>query len=60
MINLLNTAPLDVFEHMAIDELLATGAALATGRQLAGPLLRFFNWTQGAAATFGYAQFKGH
>ena len=47
---LLNTAPFDVFAHMAADELFATGPE-------EGNFLRFFNWREKPSATFGYAQF---
>ncbi len=53
MVNCLNTPALDVFEHMAIDEILA----LKEGQTQ--PVLRFFNWGDfGPAATFGYAQYE--
>ena len=55
----IETPPLDVYEHMAIDELLVS--RLRPNMCMA----RFFNWAQsaggpngGAAATFGYAQFE--
>ncbi|MBR4683073.1 MAG: hypothetical protein IKP06_07255 [Elusimicrobiaceae bacterium] len=50
MNTLISTPPLNVFEHMALDEHLVhvwPGAVI----------LRFYNWTPGAAVTFGYAQF---
>jgi lipoate-protein ligase A len=51
MVKELVTAPLDVYENMAFDELLAeTYKSKET-------FLRFFNWRGGFAATFGYAQF---
>ena len=47
---LLNTPPLNVYEHMALDEMLV--------RERDGKItLRFYHWTPGAALTFGYAQF---
>ena len=47
---LLTTSPLNVYEHMALDETLV--------RERAGKVtLRFYNWTPGPALTFGYAQF---
>lgn len=46
---LLTTPPLNVYEHMALDETLV--------RERAGQVtLRFYNWTPGPALTFGYAQ----
>ncbi|MDR1124331.1 MAG: hypothetical protein LBL61_07150 [Elusimicrobiota bacterium] len=55
----IETPPLDVYAHMAIDELLVS-------KHLRPDICmaRFFNWAQaagggsGAAATFGYAQFE--
>ena len=47
---LLNTPPLDVYEHMALDETLVKLRPGAVS-------LRFFNWREGAAITYGYAQF---
>ncbi len=47
---LLTTAPLTVYEHMALDETLVH-------TQNAGAILRFYNWAPGPALTFGYAQF---
>jgi lipoate-protein ligase A len=52
----IETPPLDVYAHMAIDELLV--CCLRADMCMA----RFFNWAQtagggGVAATFGYAQF---
>ena len=47
---LLNTLPLNVFEHMALDEHLVRVRPQAV-------TLRFYNWTPGPAVTFGYAQF---
>lgn len=44
------TPPLTVFEHMALDEILARGVS-------ALPLLRFYHWVPGPAVTFGYSQF---
>ncbi|MDR0291485.1 MAG: hypothetical protein LBI01_01630 [Elusimicrobium sp.] len=52
---IINTPPLDVFEHMAFDETLAADAALSGGGSC---FLRFYNWGGlPPAATFGYAQF---
>lgn len=49
---ILNTPPLNVYEHMALDE--------ETVRRFDGGfVLRFYNWTPGPAVTFGYAQFAG-
>lgn len=49
--NLLLTTPaLNVFEQMALDEVLVRARAGAE-------TLRFYNWTPGPAVTFGYAQF---
>jgi len=51
---IVNTTPLDVFEHMAFDETLATGAAQNESRYF----LRFYDWGNfPPSATFGYAQF---
>ena len=47
---LLHTPPLTVFEQMALDEHLVRV-------RLDGVTLRFYNWTDGPAVTFGYAQF---
>ena len=47
---LLITPPLNVFEQMALDEVLVRARA---GEKT----LRFYNWTGGPAVTFGYAQF---
>ena len=47
---LLTTPPLDVFEQMALDETLVRMRAQSI-------TLRFYNWTQEPAVTFGYAQF---
>ena len=50
MNTLISTPPLDVFEHMALDEhLVRIRPGVVT--------LRFYNWTPGPAVTFGYAQF---
>lgn len=49
---LLNTAPVDVYAHMAFDDFYVNGA------QKDKCFLRFFNWSQNLAATFGYAQFE--
>lgn len=49
---LLNTPPLNVFEHMALDEQMVHLRPRAV-------TLRFYNWTAGNAVTFGYAQFAG-
>lgn len=50
MNTLISTQPLDVFEHMALDEHLVRVRSGAV-------TLRFYNWTTGPAVTFGYAQF---
>lgn len=51
MVDCFNTPELDVFEHMAMDEILAVKEGQTE------PVLRFFNWgNKGPAATFGYAQ----
>ena len=50
MAQLLQTPPLTVFEHMALDETLAQSGGSV-------PLLRFYEWTAGPAVTFGYSQF---
>jgi len=51
---IVNTPPLDVFEHMAFDEALAVNAAQNESRCF----LRFYNWGNlPPSATFGYAQF---
>ncbi len=47
---LLTTPPLNVYEQMALDEVLIRARAGAK-------TLRFYNWTPGPAVTFGYAQF---
>ncbi len=47
--NLLTPA-LTVFEHMALDEVLAHAV-------IPEPILRFYHWTEGSAVTFGYSQF---
>lgn len=47
---LLNTPPLNVFEHMALDEQMVH----LRPRDVT---LRFYNWSPGSAVTFGYAQF---
>lgn len=44
------TPALNVFEHMALDEVLAQTVPAA-------PVLRFYHWTAGPAVTFGYGQF---
>ncbi|MBQ4493473.1 MAG: hypothetical protein II972_02585 [Elusimicrobiaceae bacterium] len=48
---ILQTPPLDVFSQMAIDELIACDKTLEDKN-----FLRFFNWKQEKAITFGYAQ----
>lgn len=47
---LLTTPALNVFEHMALDEVLVRARASAN-------TLRFYRWAEGPAVTFGYAQF---
>lgn len=47
---LLTTPPLNVFEQMALDDVLVRARVHAR-------TLRFYNWTAGDAVTFGYAQF---
>jgi len=47
---LLTTSALNVFEQMALDEVLVRARAGAK-------TLRFYNWAGGPAVTFGYAQF---
>lgn len=47
---LINTPPLTVFEHMALDECLVHHPKYAT-------LLRFYSWKEASAVTYGYAQF---
>ncbi len=47
---LLTTPALNVFEQMALDEVLVRARASAH-------TLRFYNWAGGPAVTFGYAQF---
>lgn len=47
---LLITPPLNVYEHMALDEQIVHLRPQAV-------TLRFYNWTPGPAVTFGYAQF---
>ncbi len=47
---LLTTQPLNVYEHMALDETLVH---LCAGNSI----LRFYTWESGPALTFGYAQF---
>ena len=47
---LVTTPALDVFEHMALDEMLVR-------ERPSEVTLRFYNWTSGPALTFGYAQF---
>ena len=50
MMNLiLNTPPLNVYEHMALDETLVS-------LRPADITLRFYRWAPGSAVTFGYAQ----
>jgi lipoate-protein ligase A len=46
---LLTTPPLDVYEQMALDEILVQ-------ERSAGVSLRFYRWTGDPAVTFGYAQ----
>ncbi len=48
---ILQTPPLDVFSQMAIDELIACDKTLEDRN-----FLRFFNWQEQKAITFGYAQ----
>lgn len=48
---ILQTPPLDVFSQMAIDELVACDKTLENKN-----FLRFFNWQEQKAITFGYAQ----
>ena len=48
---ILQTPPLDVFSQMAIDELIACNKTLENKN-----FLRFFNWQEQKAITFGYAQ----
>lgn len=50
MDTLFTTPPLNVFEHMALDDVLVQ---TYTGQRV----LRFYNWTNTPAVTFGYAQF---
>ena len=50
MAQCLLTPPLTVFEHMALDEILARGGSTL-------PVLRFYQWTPGPSVTFGYSQF---
>lgn len=50
MAEILLTPPLDVFEHMALDETLARDTP-------AEPILRFYRWRPGPSVTFGYGQF---
>ena len=47
--NLLTPA-LNVFEQMALDDVLAHAAG-------SEPVIRFYHWTDGPAVTFGYSQF---
>ncbi|MBR2081694.1 MAG: hypothetical protein IJ876_01590 [Elusimicrobiaceae bacterium] len=47
---LITTSALNVFEHMALDEVLVHSRAGES-------TLRFYNWTEISAVTFGYAQF---
>lgn len=47
---LLNTPPLNVYEHMALDEQIVNLRPQTV-------TLRLYNWTDGPAVTFGYAQF---
>ncbi len=49
---LLNTPPLNVYGHMALDEQIVHLRPQAV-------TLRLYNWTDGPAVTFGYAQFMG-
>ena len=48
---ILQTPPLDVFSQMAIDELIACDKTLEDKT-----FLRFYNWQEQKAITFGYAQ----
>lgn len=46
---MLATPPLNVYEHMALDEITVLSRPAET-------TLRFYHWTSGPAVTFGYAQ----
>ena len=48
---ILQTPPFDVFSQMAIDELISCSRTLEDKN-----FLRFYNWQQNKAITFGYAQ----
>lgn len=50
MDRILASTPMNVFEQMALDEVLVQSYE-------GGFLLRFYSWTDGPACTFGYAQF---
>ncbi|MBT3393136.1 MAG: hypothetical protein HN833_01400 [Elusimicrobiaceae bacterium] len=51
---LINTKPLTVHQHMAVDEILKDEVYNNKERQI---ILRFFNWQPKDSVTFGYAQF---
>lgn len=52
MVKILSSPRFDVFAQMALDEVLVGEKSLKTE-----DLCRFFNWSGGVCATFGYAQF---